>query len=362
MNWFRLLKIAFEEGGWVTPDGQYILAPNGHTQALREFFTKMKTGPKPKNTPEDEFNLKPYAFNTLGWARINTYNPENPGIEYHKTLTAAQQSKIMDVLKQLGVQMSTVLVVDSPAYSGLTRFYQLGQLFNGKQAVAQKKVAMPLPPATGYPKDKGYSALYTGDNTMEQGVADQFSQEHGPLSYKGHGADGIVYKNNEPGKVWKVTASPDEAAVVQKVKGKNIPCIPQIYQVKQIQKRPPTPNKANFPGSISWWAVQMEEVSPLPENERFTVNFLYQFYQRNHNLPEASSMPTADREVYQKYAQLIECLKANGLQPDDSSAKNIGVRNGAYVLFDLGLTIPLDEVLGTLGKDEMNAYMGWSNE
>ncbi len=176
---------------------------------------------------------------------------------------------------------------------------------------------------------------FTGiDSIMSTETADEERRTMEP-SYLGSGAFGIA-TNLPSGLVGKYTDETSEAELARQVKDNPIPCIVNVYSVRQAQVYPEI------------FMIIMDKVKVLYGIERTVISKLRtQIYKRGHGYSPRWKVPTKVKEMKNRYIDHIkliddyiglqQCLEANDILGDDAHGKNIGYdKQGNLVLFDLG--------------------------
>jgi hypothetical protein len=228
--------------------------------------------------------------------------------------------------------MKTVLTDDFKTDSAL-KSQNAGKSAHTKPA---PKTAMPLPNAIGTPDpedsfDDG-EGLYKIDERLPQNYADRLSKKYPELAYLGHGNHGVAYDTDvTQTKVVKLTTDTTEAAAAKKLLNHNLPCVVPVRKVKAIR------------GGL--WEITTDRVQHLDQTERRAVTAFYNdldrhpptkpldYYVQLFTQEEQRKLQT----TYAKYQQLIQCLRANGLNPKDAHEDNVGKdHHGNLVLLDLG--------------------------
>jgi len=161
---------------------------------------------------------------------------------------------------------------------------------------------------------------------MTRSIANEEKNRLDP-KYLGEGYNGVAGIFQD--KVVKYTVEEIEARIAQHFVDKSIPCLPEFYDVREIQ-----------PGL---WAITMEKVELITDSDaawiindylkldihidvfRKTVDYWKNRYPRYS-------------ELFEDYFNMIQCLKSSGFKPHDVHSKNIGYdKHGNLVLFDLGM-------------------------
>lgn len=214
------------------------------------------------------------------------------------------------------------------------------------------KRAMPAPKASDYPhEDNRDRALEKLDRHMTDDTASSATTDHPEMGYLGHGNHGVAFqKKPRSNTVVKFTFEKSEADVANHLIKNPCPCVVQVFSVRQVQAEPNRPI----------WELTLEKVAPLGQMQK---EFVAQFCQEENFLagdhesvlvqmtgmnadqwaknvdisPEDRMWQQKFDECYQKYKELLECLDKNSLMPTDAHEDNIGIRNGRFVMLDLGL-------------------------
>lgn len=173
-------------------------------------------------------------------------------------------------------------------------------------------------------------------------------------------------KADEPDKVVKFTADYADAQAARKLLGKKLQGTVGIYDVAELKGQ-----KTSVPGFSSYdriYAITTERVEQLPTRMHpaaYGTRFLRVGYHlaKDKCLKEAG--PDDDyREscdtVLPKMADALDELRSEGVEAEDTHARNWGLRNGEPVLLDLGVSSfdlatvpPIDLAALRKGKKKM---------
>ncbi len=209
---------------------------------------------------------------------------------------------------------------------------------NWLQKLSQSTKAKPMALPFDLPEES-YTGTSNIDNQMTDSTAREEQLRHNP-EYLGSGSMGVVGLTDK-GIAVKYTDVGGEAALAEQFMNDYVPCIPKIFEVRQIQTNP------------SLWSIAMEQVKLLPDNrETNIIVFLLE-----ELLGPRSVVSREDKNKYKKeikrlikrypylkklaadYRNMMDCLKSSEIDPWDINHTNIGYdQNGNLVLFDLGLS------------------------
>lgn len=173
--------------------------------------------------------------------------------------------------------------------------------------------AMPLPVSEEQIQEyvgDGYipSGIRQIDRIMTQETADLEMARLNDINMLGAGAEGVAITHIVDGRkiASKYAQQPDEAELAKYAMTINIPCLPKVYDVIDLQRR--------LGAKKSLWRIDMELCSPCDIS-------IYHFY--NHEEVE----------------QLERCLRVHGIRCQDIKPQNVGRNSeGSLVLLDFGLT------------------------
>jgi hypothetical protein len=187
------------------------------------------------------------------------------------------------------------------------------------------KLAMPLPPAKGYPKPlangKHNGGLGDLDHRMDEDEAESISKQYPSMKYLGHGVDGVAYTHKVPNSVIKITNSYEEADVAMQIMNDPVPCCVRVFNVQENQS--------------TTWTIEVEKVQPLAPAEKLLFGRLFLKYKGKPVEINLKDPETQKFAIHWK--RLVSCLKQNNLSAEDAHANNIGWnKEGVLVLFDLG--------------------------
>lgn len=182
----------------------------------------------------------------------------------------------------------------------------------------------------------------TIDMVMTEETAEQEKSQYPDISYLGGGRFGMAVDLGD-GKVGKYTASRSEANFAQSLVGRDVPGLVSVYDVRQLQSSEQVGKWKDL------WVIITERVTVLPKGSRenAVATQLYRAVWRlDGNMPSLDYMRDnrrfplehSDLELYFDYSDLIENLRAAGVDPEKSDAHgyNVGYSGAELVLFDLG--------------------------
>lgn len=222
---------------------------------------------------------------------------------------------------------------------------------NWLQRISQFK-PMPLPygiPDAGI--GRGFSHI---DNQMSQETADKQKGQYPDISYLGSGVEGIA--SDIPGGVLKYTDQEKEYLSALNQYKQQLPCLVRILEEpKQIQV-PPTPQRPWPKHTSPLWAIAMEKVQALDEDERNVMNFIMgweidpgryptfeetlnftDFLYKKYGVKKPKVAPEKIQRVHYAYRHMKTCFADNKFESRDAHTKNVGwSKDGRMVLFDLG--------------------------
>jgi len=203
-----------------------------------------------------------------------------------------------------------------------------------------KKIAAPLPESDGFKDnlydkktyDRYHEDYYTPDGI---GRIDKYLKEpyinNKINDYIGAGSYGIAYQLDN-GNVLKVTTEKDEFKNSQKLMSNPCPGVVNVFNSKIIQE---TPKPV--------YAIEIEKVTPLSIEQRNLYDHVEYFAEETDRLYETSELqefkkwysPEAE-EMYLKLRDMFIHIESSGWQIHDVHAENVGIRNGEFVVLDLG--------------------------
>jgi hypothetical protein len=217
----------------------------------------------------------------------------------------------------------------------------MGTAMNWLQRISQSK-AMPLP--YGIPDadiSRGFSRI---DSQMSHETSDRQREQYPDISYLGSGGEGVA--SDIPDGALKYTDQAEEYLSALNQYKQQLPCLVRILEEpKRIQEDP------------LLWAIAMEKVQPLDEDERSvmsfileweidpgrfptfeeTLNFVDLLYKKHGYKKPKKVAPEKIQRVHYAYMHMKKCFEDNEFESNDAHSKNVGWnKDGRMVLFDLG--------------------------
>jgi hypothetical protein len=184
-----------------------------------------------------------------------------------------------------------------------------------------------------YPVDDDKLGLSEIDLSMIPETAEREKKLFNP-SYLGAGNMGIAVELRD-GRVGKYTNDKYEARKADRLKDLGLECIPEIYEVREVQKQDILKLKVLYP----LWMIIMEKVKTLPQDAKKVINGISRdSYSKAEKEKEAKIARSPEhRKLIDDYIEMLQCLEMNGIGLRDAHGGNVGYNaQGRLVLFDLG--------------------------
>ena len=176
-------------------------------------------------------------------------------------------------------------------------------------------------------------------------LTDEQCSRFPPGKRLGQGSFATAYiKADEPDKVVKFTADPEDAKASRKLIGKKLRGTVEIYDVAELRGQSIT-----IPGFSKYdriYGITTQRVDPLPKkmvaSASGTLSLWVTFDAALHKCRDLSrkmNQPESECDVtLPKMKAAIDELRAEGIKAEDTHGGNWGLRNGEPVILDLGVS------------------------